>query len=748
MRNKRLMVISVLIAVLTAVTLLSAGCGADASAIAKVGGLSMVSRTGTRYFEVYREGKWQRYLIRGADIGASVPGHWFGEVAGDKKTYAEYLENMAGMNANTILVYTLLSPQFYEALDDFNKKHKGKEIRLIQQIWPRDQDISPNLYDTLTYDKYKEEIDLDIDAVMGKANIEERIGLASGKYTRNVMPYILGILVGREILADEVKVTNARNANRTGYEGGFARTVGTANPIETWCAEMADRAASYAHQTYSWAVPVGYVSWPSLDPLDHPTESTPGQPKENEMDDSQVLNPNHLQKGPRSVAGFYGAFTIYPHYPEFMYREPSYAAYTDEQGVLRYGGYLREFMSILPAYPAVVGEFGLSTSLNTSHLHPEGMGHGAVEEQAQGVGLARMYRAILREGYAGGCIFECADEWAKKNWVSTPYMIPWKRHVLWHNVVDPEQCFGIQAFDPVRQPFKEKMTSVWQAPVDQKGSGVVTAVLSGANEEYLYLELDFADGGAGALRPNGGSQLELAVGIDTLGPDHGTVRLPVPGLPDLPTGAEFLLYADSSSGAHLLARPDYNRATSLFSAAPANDPSFEGVRFTINREQKSLADGTYFPSISTDQSVLHYGVFDPADRRYDSLSHWYVSDDGKKALFRLPWQLLNVSDPSSHMVLYDTRTDLPKGPGDLAEKRGPDAVVVRNTTGFRFYAATTRAGDLIGFGPRQGNGFKSDVAPYLWPGWENPSYTVRLKKSYPVIKELYGDSEKYVPASQ
>ena len=46
-----------------------------------------------------------------------------------------------------------------------------------------------------------------------------------------------------------------------------------------------------------------------------------------------------------------------------------------------------------------------------------------------------------------GIIFEWMDEWAKKTWTTEPYMIPYDRHILWHNTIDPEQNYGILALE-------------------------------------------------------------------------------------------------------------------------------------------------------------------------------------------------------------------------------------------------------------------------------------------------------------
>lgn len=727
--------------------IVAAGCGTGAPEPASVGGVKLLSRTQGRYFEVYGDGRWRRHIIKGVDIGATVPGKWFGEVPIDYDTAAGWFEDISAMNANTVLVYTLLKPGFYRALEDFNEGHPGGELMLIQQFWPNDEKDFNNNYRADYVAEYKREIELGIDALNGNADIPARKGKAWGEYDSNAMPYVLGFLVGREVIMEEARDTDRANPGKTGYDGRYVKTTKPASATECWYAEMADHAQAYSTRKYGWQAPVGYVSWPTLDPIDHPTERTPNLPRANEADDSQVLDPRHILPGPATKAGIFGSFHIYPYYPEFMYREPAYADYRDEYGVLRYGGYLKDFMSVLPAYPQIIGEFGLPTSLNMSHMQPEGFSQGEIDEQEQGRLLARLYRAILREGYAGGLIFEWADEWSKRNWVYRPYLIPFDRHALWHNVMDPEQCFGLMEFEPDRQPFGGNMKKVWSgtAASGRGGPGAVKSMYAYGNAEFLFMAVEFTGKAGNELKPGADSDFELDIGIDTLGYSRGTNRMPVSGVPTLPSGITFLLRLNSREGGSLLCRPDYNRANSLFTARPSTDDRFEHVEFVINRAQQSEADGTYFPVIMTDQSVLNYGDFNPAAKDYRSTGHWYIDRGGRRVMIRLPWQLIHSSDPSMGRMLSSTRTDLPPGPAGLLDVKRDELGFIR-TPGFLFYTATTDSGRLLDYQPRDGKGFDGRVKRYRWPTWVFPKTHERLKKSYPEIQSLYRNAESLVPA--
>jgi hypothetical protein len=737
MAYKRL-IIATLCLLLLAVLL--PGCGsAGGASVDQADGVKMVSRTAGNYFQVY-DGSWQGHLVKGVNIGASIPGHWFGELAISQEMYLRWMEDISRMHANTILVYTLLDPKFYAALDDFNRAHPDTRLWIIQQVWPSDEGVLTNLYLSSYVTAYKKELALCASALMGKINIPERPGESWGKFTRNVMPYVMGIIVGRELTMAEARDTDASNPQITGHNGRFVMTIGPANAVESWCAEMADTMATKI-SAYGWQVPVGYVSWPTLDPMVHPTENTPDQPKWKEVDDSQVLDPRHLAPGPDAKAGLFGVFQIYPYYPEFMYRQPSYAQYTDSQGILRYGGYLKEFRAYVPGYPALVGEFGLPTSVSCAHQQPEGLSQGAINETTQGTELSRLYRAAVREGYAGGLVFEWADEWAKRSWTTMSYMVPFDRHILWHNVTDPEQCFGLMAFESKGQP-SEKLRLIWKNPSGGKGQGQISAAYSYSDDAFVYLGFDIQ--GASGLLPGNKAGLALNVGISVLGKGHGTTRLPVPGLPDLPIGAEFLLQINGDSSA-ILNRPDYSRATSKFWAASSTDTVFEPVIYVINREQIAT-DGTYFPIIWTNQSRLKYGDFNRGSSQFDSLGNWYVDAARSRVVIRLPWGLLNVSDPSSNRVILDDTKGFPPGPAGM-RNMALDTLSTVKTPGFQFFASTTAGGSLGDFGPRKAgsSGFDTASHVYTWRGWNSPSYEERLKLSYSYMQKTYGSFSSSVP---
>jgi len=710
---------------------------------------SMAARTEGRYFQIYSQDGWETKMVHGVNIGTALPGKWFTEFPSDRGLYRSWLEKIAEMNINTIRLYTLLDPTFYQVFSEFNRDPSTPRIWLIQEIWPHDEVPDLNFHNSEYKKEYQEEITKAIDALHGNAEIPSRPYRAYGTYSADVSPYILGILIGRELEPHEVEATNEANPQLNEHPGDYVQ-IEDATPTEVWLAEMSDFAAAYAHEKYQWQYPVGMVSWPTLDPLTHPTEyDEDGKPSYNEREE---VDPAKFETGPEKTAGFFGAYHIYPNYPDFMNNEPRFAEYSDRYGTFRYRGYLHEFMEIHPPYPALVAEFGISTSHNTAHLNPDGLHHGGLSEIDQGKMVGRMMESIWAEGYAGSIIFEWADEWAKKTWNTEPYMVPWDRQNLWKNAMDPEQNYGLLSYEPQHQPFSGSEEKLWEASSDSvnantspSGKSLKSLELD-ADEAFLYLSIKFnSEEKKEAIANNENFWWEkhgLVVGIDTGNRDKGEFKLPLNELPQLPTGAEFLLHLSEPEQGDLLVTPSYNRAEYEFSPEASRDGSFERIEPLVNRERVTK-EGTVFPALYADESELNYGYFPPAKEEYDSLSHWYYKPEEKTIKVRLPWMLLNVSDPSSAQIINDD--------GEFNEAPARDELEIETTDGFLFYAALydkegintennvlSQSPPVLDFQPRDQEEFSKDKNPYLWELWEEPAYRSRLKESHQIIKE-YGN---------
>lgn len=645
------------------------------------------------------QGVYEEFFVRGVNMGLAEPGKYFTDFPDDIPTFRRWFDQIADMHANTIRSYTLPPPEFYRALDAHNRENPDKVLYLLQEIWPEEHPKDGDYLAEEYRQSFQREIDFGVDAVYGRANIPERKGRAWGIYNVDVSPWLLGWLVGRELESEEVLATDARNKDAA-YEGRFVSASPGATPTEAWLAESMDTVASIEADRYGVLHPVSIVSWPTLDPKEHDSEWDPATGKKNRWNDRASVTIEHFDVTAENEAGLFGSYHIYPNYPDFMNNELAYGDYRDEEGLLRYGGYLREFKASHGKFPALVAEYGLANGTSTAHYAPDGLHHGGIGEKAAGEGILRMERALKREGYAGGVVFEWMDEWVKKTWTTEYLMIPYERHVLWHNVADPEQNYGLMANDPVQPATPGKVKS---------GSGIVGSMELSADAAWFHVKVKL-------LRPLEKGRETLYLGFDTFARDLGEFKWPVGGL-SADSGMEFALDTDGYAQASLKVIPGYDSGNYRYRSTRTEEGKFIRMEPLVNGPV-TTRDGRRIAGIRFDASTLAMGEFD------ESRNAW--KSDGQTLEFRIPWTRLNVTDPSSLRVLQDERTDIYSPAQDQLRTVTTEGFVVSALV----WDKTSRAAS--------GRVEASPADPYRWNGWETPPpYAERLKKSYQVLKDAW-----------
>lgn len=659
-------------------------------------------RTEGKNFQVYNNGQWKDLFIKGVNIGPAVPGKWFTQFPKDEKLYLKWLEMIGEMNANSIRVYTLLPPQFYNALAYYNKEHPQKPLWLFQEIWPEENPPEEDYLKKEYNDQYEKEIQYVIDAVHGKANIPERKGRAYGVYTSDIAGYIAGYLVGRELEPDEVIGTNEKNKGFT-YKGKYLYGTDNASPSEAWLAMSCDYVLAYEREKYAWQHPVGIVSWPTLDPVQHDSQWNDMGDKSLEYNDKVAININNIISKDTLKTGLFGAYHIYPNYPDFINNESAYNEYHDEEGRLRYGGYLKEFINGHTKYPALVAEFGLATGMGNAHTSPDGYNHGGLTEEQQGKGIVRMMSAIKREGYAGGLIFEWMDEWAKKTWTTEPFMIPYERHVLWHNAVDPEQNYGILAMEASERKAQNYVV---------KGNGIISEIDLSVDETYLQIEVDLR-------RDIDFNKEKMVIGLDTYDRAKGEFRYAQDISLPAPSGLEYIIEINSRDDAKLLVHPGYNAAKGKYSSYASYKGEFEEAKRLINKEVITK-DDRKISAIYSDESRLRFG-----ELANNSYNNWYIQ--ASKIFIRIPWTRINYTDPSSMTVLHDNSHRI-SPERDQLNTVVSDGILV---SGLLIDLSDKRIIDGVGV-------FELvDDEAFRWENWDIPVYKERLKESYYIIKEYF-----------
>jgi len=662
-------------------------------------GVTLLSRISGKTMEVFRSGVWKPFIFKGVNLGLALPNHWFTDMPRDAALYHRWFRQISAMNANSVRLYTLAPPEFYRALDDFNRS-AAPPLYLLQEIWPDEEVPSHNYLDAGYNAAYDAEIRLTLDALHGAANIAERRSRAWGEYSTDVSPWTIAYLVGRELEPLEIEATDKLNKGWT-YAGRYL-SAPAGSPSEAWVARACDTLVAYEHATWKRQTPTAAIGWPVLDPITHSSEWNAAGDRKLEYNDRAEFNIDRIEVGTANKAGFFGAFHIYPNYPDFMNNEKSYDGYTDEVGRLRYGGYLREFAQSQSRYPLLVAEFGLPNGMATAHVNPDGYNHGALSEDASAKGIARLMNAIVAEKYLGGIVFEWIDEWAKKTWTTEPFMIPYDAQVHWHNMIDPEQNYGIIAME-AREPS--------QALIRLDHYGLATSLEVKANVEYLYLDFDFD--AAGFLASGG----RILIGLDTYDRERGQFRYTRELDALSPSGMEFLI--DIVNGeAFLKAVPEYNIASYRFASRQRKDGIFESVRPIVNKA-RVRRDGSKVPELRAERLQFRFGNFTQSDAN--------IAADGKGLKLRLPWNALSVSDPLTLTVIDDPRR--------FNTFPGRDELRTVKSDGLVVSALLIKDGKVIDSLPASESQDSWVIPP---PALDPDDWHERPKAAYYALKELFG----------
>lgn len=607
--------------------------------------------------------------IKGINLGVGVPGTKVWELAATRADYDRWFPMMKEAGFNTIRLFTLHYPHFYDALRDYNLEHPDDPLFLMQGVWLEQEfdGFDDDFYNLTTH--FDQEIRENVSAVYGEAVISPRTIKAHGTFTSDVSEWTIGWIIGREMLPNEVITTNERNRERRSYTGDFL-SITDVNPMETWLVERMDRLLAFENSSYQATRPVSFSNWPTLDPLNHPDEP-------NQDEDAVSVDISSIDQS-RAPAGVFISYHVYPWYPEFIDRDPRNHFVTDNYGVNSYQGYLTRLREYYTGLPLVVAEFGVPSSWGNAHYAPfSGMNYGAHSEIEQGEIGARLFKSIEESGMAGGIWFSWLDEWFKASWISQPLDFDAERRQLWHNRMSPEQNFGLLGYK------KDEIN--WQLWESYGGDSDVVNLYRSSDEAYFRLKLE--------LKDTWSESDSIWISLDTFRPNLGEFELPSGQRTVF--GSEFaikinsneaLLYVKESYDIygilHGLSTPEQLFRTTATTGHPWN------LRSWVNN----------YPEIETqDTGRLRVRFEESTSTSLDAIA---IQDNTLEV--RLPWNLIHVTDPSTRRVLNDNR----------------------NTATFE-----TAATDGIVVGLFYRNFFNETSTRYLWQGWNRVSAQTEYRKA-------------------
>jgi len=684
-------------------------------AVYEENGLRYISKVEGKNLYVYSGGEWRKKFLKGVNIGAAKPGYFPGKLAITKEEYLRWFKYISDMNAEVIRVYTTLKPDFYEALYEFNR-HSDKPLYLLQGVWINEEDIA-NLNDAyakndkIKNDFIKDATDL-VDIIHGNANLPEKPGFASGEYKKDVSPYVVGWILGLEWDPYFVQGTNDHNPYKTSYTGKFLYTDG-ASPFEVFLCETGDKVLDYEASKYHMTRALSFTNWLTTDMLQHPNEPY-------KQEDTVVVNMEYIKSKEAFAPGLFASFHIYPYYPEFINYQKEYVSFKDENGKINtYKAYLRDLFKE-HTMPVLVAEFGVPSSRGMAHESKySGYNQGNHDETEQGRIVASLLNDIYEEGYCGALVFSWQDEWFKRTWNTTDFDLPDQRP-FWSNPQTNEQAFGLLAFDPGDEKsicYVDGDISDWQedAPVSTSDDA---SIYVKSDEKYVYLMVKTRDFDF--------SKDSLFIPVDTIegqGNEEDKSRNISFERP-----ADFLIQINNENNSRILVDAYYDSFYYLYAEQlqmiEKNAEYSKNGKGIFNPMYHCLSRGIYLPEdrktipfSQYETGVLKFGDANPKHKNYNSLTDFSYQDGNIE--IRIPWQLLNVMDPSTKSVM-----------GNLYKNKS--------------IKAEKAEGIYIGVGiVKKGRSDNETISMgyHEWSGWAMPTYHERLKPSYYILKDAFKDLE-------
>ncbi len=639
------------------------------------------------------------FTIQAINMGSSIPGHDDKEFAIKKETYLKWFSYISDMNINTIRVFTIESPEFYQALKEYNKKNK-KPLYLIQGIDVGDYEKNSSIdyFHENLKTKLMNDVKIMIDVIHGKKIINYNSVYASGSFDADVSEWTIGYIIGTEWNDVTVEYTNRNHKEDNKYHGKYIETTKEAKPFERILAEVGDTIFSYESAKYGTQRLLSFGNASATDPFTYDEAISDFFNKFTTVDINRIKTTNKVK------TGLFASFQAYTGYPD-------YYSLNGEHHQNSYKEYLK---SINDHYnmPVVISEFGYSTARGeTINFQNEDYGHSSYKEEEQGEMIVKAIETIREVGINNFIIYEWQDEWDKNVW-NTMYTVDVTRSQYWLDIQTSTNCFGILTFEsgkketPVVLDGKKDEWKKEDQILNQNGF----KLSSKYDSTYLYLLIE---------KENLSLEQPIYIPIDTT-PKTGSKTSKFDNL-KFERATDFIIKIDGEKNSKIVVQDRYNPVRAMYGKQlyrinsfekgnmPKKDsPNFEDIELITSFQNLNRQNEGY--KIENDATLvktgnLIYGIGDPKNKEFNSLSDFYSKGDIIE--IRIPWGLLNFSDPSL-MMIHD----------DYYEHYGVEDYHIN-----KIHIGIGTQDQTIPFGSFSLKGWKEKI-----------TYHERLKKSYDIIK--------------
>lgn len=610
---------------------------------------------------------FNEFQIKGVNLGLGKPGYYATENSITKEEYLTWFEQIKDMGANVIRVYTLGPTDFYEAFYEYNKNN-SEPIYLIHGVWVDDYLIN-SVYsadDKEFYEPFLKDCKIIVDVVHGRYKINNG-NLFPENYKYDISPWVYGYILGVEWESTLVTYTNLQSNDVNQYDGKYVFTE-NASAFEVFLAEIGDEVIDYETKKYATQRTVAFSNWCTTDPFEYNKEIT------NYFKKTASVDVEHIKAKDGFKSGFFASYHVYPYYPDYY----SFMQVHEENTYLQYMKALNEHHTI----PVVITEFGVPSSRGGAAIE-EGLGRnqGNMSEKEQGEAIVSMYKDIIASGSNGGIVFIWQDEWFKRTW-NTMANINLQATAYWSDYQTNEQYFGLLSFDPGKEKsicYVDGNSSDWSEK-DLVSSKEDVELYTKYDEKFIYF----------MVRKNGFdiNNDKLYIPIDT-NSKLGSTTAQNLSL-EMTAAADFIIEINGLDNSRVWVNERYNTLTALFNDKissenfydkdfpKTNSATFSKIYLMLQKdlyfEKNNLVSGfsendkeiSFYEYSNTnpyhysvmkkyETGKLTYGNANPDSEEFNSLADFCAGDGFVEV--KIPWQLLNFSDPTNmyiHKDYYDT----------------------------------------------------------------------------------------------
>ena len=662
--------------------------------------------------------KFKEFEIKGVNLGSAVPGQWSADYATSEDTYLRWFEQIQAMGANTVRVYGVQSDVFYNAFYKYNQNNKNP-LYLLQGVLVNDyvQFSHRDAFDKDFMESFEDNAKTAVDVIHGRKKIQlgRRASSASGSFKKDVSDWVIGYILGIDWEPSTVAYTNEKYKNSgLSYNGEYMYAKDMAAPFEIMLATVGDKLIEYETKKYETQRLVAFSNQPATDPFTYPEDVARLYEK------YAFINTENIAVTDEFVSGQFASYHVYPfqtdllqYINDFGETEPCY----NENGTLN--DYRTYFMMLESHHslPVVISEFGISTGRNVEHEATDREGvYSRVSENEQGKALADCWEDIKLAGLNGGCVYSWQDDWSKRTW-NTYYAINEERSPYWSDYQTNGQYFGLLSFDPGEKKsvcYVDGDISEWNEDDNLIKEDIELSVKY--DEKFMYFlvkkeNLDFSND-------------IIFIPIDTTQKTGSNYCKEYDAKFD--READFLLVINGIDNTRLLVQERYEALRSTYSQRingfdtyrkenipEKNSPIFVPINTIV--EKKVLSENPLERNIDIliETGKLLYGNANPESQEFNSLADFISAGDYIE--IRIPWQLLNFSDPS-RMQIHDDYYDGNYG--------------IKNITISEIYIGAGSKSERIALNKLKLKGWGNKV-----------TYHERLKQSYYVMQGLWKGCE-------